>query len=206
MKKQFRQNSIRRQINKRILILCEGAETEPIYFNALKSDKANTNNLAALRIIVHDSKKNTAKELVAEALELKKEAILEKNAYDAIWVVVDRDDYTKHPESFNRAEKTKICIGFSSPSFEYWFLMHFGFSSAPFENADAVKKKLKVKEHLPEYEKNIDVYQKLKCRQNAAIENSKKIIEHHANSSDVPIWKLNPYTNVGALVEFLLNL
>ena len=204
MKKQFRQSKQRRQINQRVLILCEGEQTEPIYFNALKADKSNLNNSSALRIVVHDSKKNTAKELVAEALELKMEAEKEKNAYDAIWVVVDRDGYTKHPESFNRAEKTKIKIAFSSPSFEFWFLLHFLYSTAPLENANATIKKLK--EHLTEYEKNINVYQKLKNNQTKAVEYSNKIKEHHANSSNNPVWKLNPYTNVGDLVEFLLNL
>lgn len=204
MKKQFRQSKQKRQINQRVLILCEGEKTEPIYFNALKAEKSHTNNLAALSIVVHDSKKNTAKELVAEALEMKMEAKEEKNPYDAIWVVVDRDGYTKHPESFHRANKTKIKIAFSSPSFEFWFLLHFLYSTAPLENADATIKKLK--KHLAEYEKSVSVYQKIKNNQTKAIEHSNKIKAHHANSNNDPIWKLNPYTNVGDLVEFLLNL
>ncbi len=68
--------------NKRILILCEGKKTEPYYFNGLKHDKYQRDKLAALRIEIFDSRKNTGKELVAEAKRLKKIAGLERNPYD----------------------------------------------------------------------------------------------------------------------------
>src|SRR5580698_4592251 len=92
-----------RSVNERILILCEGGKTEPNYFNGIKRDKAISNRLAALRIHVHHTKKNTAKELIAEAVELIKEAKEEKNPYNSSWIIVDRDGYTKHPEAFDRA-------------------------------------------------------------------------------------------------------
>ena len=204
MKKRFRQSNATRTVNQRVLILCEGSVTEPQYFNALKSDKSNSDKLSALRIIVHNSKFTSAKELVDEALELKKNAAREYNEYNAIWVVVDRDNYTKHDEAFKRASDTKIHIAFSSPCFEFWFLLHFVYSTAPHSSFESLNKVLKT--HLPDYEKTSEIYHVLKSHQNKAIEHSKKIRTHHSNTSDLPIWKLNPYTNVGELVEFLLGL
>ncbi len=112
-----RKSNVPRAINKRVLILCEGSVTEPQYFNALKADKSNSDKLSALRIIVHNSKFTSAKELVDEAVELKEEAKNERNAYDAIWVVIDKDNYTKHNEAFNRAEDKKIHIAFFNSVF-----------------------------------------------------------------------------------------
>ena len=204
MKKRFRQSNATRTINQRVLILCEGSVTEPQYFNALKADKSNSDNLAALRIIVHNSKFTSPKELVDEAVELKKISARERNEYDSIWVVVDKDNYTKHDEAFKRANDTKINIAFSSPCFEFWFLLHFVYSTAPHTNFESLNRVLKT--HLPDYEKTSEIYPVLKNYQNKAIEHSKKNIAHHSQTSDLPIWKLNPYTNVVELVEFLWSL
>src|ERR1700676_3216244 len=102
--------AVKKPVRKRILILCEGGKTEPGYFKAIRNDKLFANQLSGLRIIIHDTKKNTAKELVAEAISLAKEAKRERNPYDEIWIVVDRDGYSKHPESFDRARATGIKI------------------------------------------------------------------------------------------------
>src|SRR5688572_18164547 len=98
------------QIKDRFLILCEGIETEPNYFNAIKKDLLYARKLAATRIVVHETRINTAKELIDLGLNLKKEAEKERNPYKEVWVVVDRDGYTQHPQSFDRARATGIRI------------------------------------------------------------------------------------------------
>lgn len=204
MKNRFRQSNAPRTVNKRVLILCEGSVTEPQYFNALKTDKSNSDKLSALRIVIHPSKFTSARELVEEAKRLKEIAHSERNQFDAVWVVVDHDNYPKHDEAFKRADDINIKIAFSSPCFEFWFLLHFVYSTAQHANFESVNKILKT--HLPDYEKTSVVYNILKTNQEKAIEHSKKIIMHHSKTNELPIWKLNPYTNVGELVEFLLNL
>ena len=96
-----------REVRDRYLILCEGKETEPNYFRSIKSQKNLKNRLSALRIEVFDSIKNTPKELVKEARNLKKKAEDEKNPYKKVWVVVDRDGYTKHPQAFDLPDYNK---------------------------------------------------------------------------------------------------
>ncbi len=193
------------KIPDRILILCEGERTEPIYFKAIKADKMKVNKLSGLRIELHKTKKNTAKELVEEAISLKHEAIRERNAYNEVWVVVDRDNYTKHHEAFTRANATNIKIAFSSTCFEFWLLLHFEYSARPFHDCDSVIAKLKT--HIPNYEKDVDYYEELlKPNINIAIDNGKKIIAHCNQTGQGNIWEHNPYTDVGILVEKLLSL
>jgi hypothetical protein len=199
--------------NKRILILCEGGKTEPNYFNGLKRDKSRSNRLSALRIEVYDSKKNTGKELVAEAKYLKKDAIREKNPYDDIWVVIDKDGYTKHPQAFDQARANAINISFSSISFEFWFLLHHTYTTKSFEKADELIKFLKKKQYMENYEKNDDNYSKLKDKIEKAIINAKKIRkfwkidgDHIENIQRQKIYELNPYTDVDILVAKLLDL
>ena len=202
-----KRNTNRRKVKDRILILCEGKKTEPYYFNGLKSDVRNRSKLSALRVEIYDSGKNTAKELVLEAEELKKIAESENNPYDDVWVVFDKDGYTKHPESFNLAEGKNINIIFSSISFEYWFLLHFEFTSRAYEKSDDLIKYLSSK-YIKNYEKNDDNYNKLKTNTAVAIQNAKKIRKHWkvdiANGEK--IYNLNPYTDVDTLVEKLIKL
>lgn len=199
--------------NKRILILCEGEKTEPNYFNGLKRDKSKSNRLSALRIEIYDSKKNTGKELVEEAKSLKKEAMKEKNPYDDIWVVIDMDGYTKHPQAFDQARANRINISFSSISFEFWFLLHHTYTTKSFEKADDLIKYLKRKQYMVGYEKYDDNYSKLKDRTEYAISNAEKVRKFwkvdDKRIEDIrgqKIYELNPYTDVDILVDKLLKL
>jgi hypothetical protein len=192
------------QIKDRLLILCEGMVTEPNYFKALKKDIQYARKLASTRIVVHETRINTAKELVNLALSLKKEAEKERNPYQQIWVVVDRDGYTKHPASFDRAKATGIQIAFSSCCFEFWYLLHFEFSTSGFSNCDAVIKKLM--KYIPDYEKKHDLYMILKSKIEIAISNGNKVISHWNSLDDRPIWTYNPYSDVGTLVSILIHL
>jgi hypothetical protein len=187
-------------ISERILILCEGSKTEPNYFDSVKKFTRNP----ALEIF--NSKKNSPKELVDEALFLKREAIRERNPFKEVWVVFDRDGYTKHPEVFNRANATDIKIAFSSTCFEFWLLLHFEYTTSPFSDCDSVIKRLK--KHIPTYEKSSKAYydELMNIKVKVAIRNGEQIIAHCAQTGTGKIWEFNPYTDVGKLVEKLMSL
>ncbi len=197
----------KRKVNNRILILCEGKETEPRYFRGLKRDKSRKNRLSALRIEVYDSRPNTPKELIKVAISLKKDAISENNPYDDIWVVIDKDGYTKHPQAFNQALANRINIAFSSISFEYWFLLHFIYTTKAFNKADDLIKHLK-RNYMPNYQKTDDNYSLLRDSTATAIGNCSSLIKNiqFELNQGKKIYELNPYTNVGELVEKLLSL
>jgi RloB-like protein len=200
----FRRNIKIRHVRQRILILCEGMKTEPNYFNSIKSDKSKSNRLSGLKIVIHRTKKNTAKELVDEAIKLLHEAKKEKNPYNEIWVVFDKDGYTKHPESFDRAKAKSINVAFSSPCFEFWYFLHFKYTTAAIKDGDTMCRQLKA--HIADYEKAESYYDNLKSHTQTAISNGGKILKHWEESGDNKIWEHNPYTDVGKLVEKLLSL
>lgn len=206
MPKPRKENS--RNVRERILLLCEGRETEPRYFTGLKLKKGKENHLTALRIEIYDTYINTGKELVQLAKELKETAIAESNPYDSIWIVIDRDGYTKHPHAFNQAQANEIKIAFSSISFEYWFLLHFTKTSKPFSKADDLIKYLRNEGHYPDYEKNKDHYTRLSDLTGNAIKNAvwlRKQVCYDIHKGD-KCYDFNPYTDVDSLVSYLLKL
>jgi RloB-like protein len=195
----FRKACVQKPVRKRILIISEGKKTEPNYFNSLKQQYRLSS------VDIKDTKKNTGKELLVIAIDLFKISKAEKNEYDEIWIVLDRDGYTKHPQVFDRLKHyPKIKIAFSSPCFEYWLLLHFEYTSAPFNDCnDAIKK---LSQYLPEYEKGRDNSGLLLPTIDDAISNSKKIVKHHEETSNQNIWEFNPFTDLHILVEKLINL
>ncbi len=145
----FRKACAPQKTKKRILIISEGKKTEPNYFNSVKRQFRLTS------IEIPDTKKNTGKELLTTAIDLRSKAIKDRNEYDEIWIIIDRDGYTKHPQVFDRAKNfSDIKIGFSSPCFEFWLLLHFEYTSAPFTDCDSTIKKLE--NYLPDYIKDKD--------------------------------------------------
>ena len=198
MGKHDRKKNKRRQLLPKFLILCEGAKTERQYFNNYISDNGyGKNRLITVKVI--DTEKNTARELVKEGIKLK------ELKDDKIWVVFDKDGYTKHAEAFSLAERKDINIAFSSICFETWVLMHFEYTTAAFLNYnDLFKKKLKL--HLPEYDKgDSGLYNKIKDRMLTAIQNSEKlnIYVKEGVPNGTPDYELNPYTNIPDLFKAL---
>ncbi len=103
------------KLNKKplILIVCEGENTEPSYFNKFK--------LTTATIKAVGEGYNTIS-LVNRAIELSK-----KNKYDEVWCVFDKDDFKDL--DFNNAIYTantnKFKVAYSIQSFEYWLILHF---------------------------------------------------------------------------------
>jgi len=197
-----------RNVSKRILILCEGKYTEPLYFKGIRKSVSLKNKLSALRIEIYDSEKNTGKELVEEAKFLMKEAKQDKNDYEEVWIVIDKDGYTKFPQTFDNAYKIKIKIAFSIVAFEIWFLLHFRYTSKYYHNYSELEKDL-IKE-ISDYSKSNDnLYEILKGRMEFAIQNAKKLnlfVETDIQNGKKH-YELNcSYTNVHELVSLLHNL
>lgn len=96
-----------------ILIVCEGKNTEPSYFNQFRVTSATVKSVGAGC--------NTVS-LVARAIQISKEG-----NYDQVWCVFDKDNF---PDvNFNNAIKLAIKnnfgIAYSNQAFEYWLILHF---------------------------------------------------------------------------------
>lgn len=96
-----------------ILIVCEGENTEPSYFNQFRISSATVKSVGVGY--------NTIS-LVNEALELS-----QKGKFDRVWCVFDKDDFKD--EDFNsaiqNAKANNFGIAYSNQSFEYWLILHF---------------------------------------------------------------------------------
>lgn len=193
-----RKPSKSKKVKPKLYIFCEGEKdrSESAYFKSLIKDVRQKGEL--VEIIVKDTKYNTGKELVKAAKrQLKKSP---KN--DIAWIIYDKDGYTEHPATFDMAKANKIRIGFSSISFVYWLLLHFTYTSKCHRKSDEIISILK-HNYLKNYSKKcINVYKDTKERIAQAIENSVKIRKHHKRASiGIPVYDLNPYTNLDELVE-----
>ncbi|MEI7730808.1 MAG: RloB family protein [Verrucomicrobiota bacterium] len=140
---------------KTILIVSEGKETEPQYFNALK----NRLKLGAA-IIVTVAKGTDAKSVVESAKRLRKERACEVRQgrsvpFDEVWCVFDSESHQNRPhlaEALVMARDNKIKVALSWPCIEFWFLLHETYTSAAFSDYASVEKVLK--KYYPEYQKN----------------------------------------------------
>jgi hypothetical protein len=112
----FKNNS--KVIKQSFLIICEGENTEPDYFNEFK--------LGSARVEAVGKGMNTIS-LVRQAVQLKKEYLKRDMKFDQYWVVFDKDDWTE--VDFNNAiaiaRASDFKVAYSNQAFEYWFMLHF---------------------------------------------------------------------------------
>lgn len=194
-------------IRKRFLIVCEGKETEPNYFEGLRKEFRNKVYIKiepAAR--VHLS-------LVYKAIEIAKE----DGEYDEVWCVFDRDKKleNKNQDNFNRAiieaKNNQFYLAISNDAFELWYILHYEYYCSE-THRSKFKTILSDKNRLgTKYEKNCeDMYQKLRALQEQAIINAKKLwerceqdIPESRNETDKLIKKhnINPSTTVYQLIE-----
>ncbi len=96
-----------------ILIVCEGENTEPSYFNQFRITSAKVKSVG--------EGYNTVS-LVNRTLEL-----AQQGNYDKVWCVFDKDDFPY--EDFNNAiqiaEANNFGVAYSNQAFEYWLILHF---------------------------------------------------------------------------------
>jgi len=95
----------------KFLIVCEGKNTEPSYFNQFRLTNA--------KIIAVGEGFNTVS-LVERAYYLSQEEV-----YDQVWCVFDKDDFHDFNDAVFLAEKYNFGVAYSNQAFEYWLILHF---------------------------------------------------------------------------------
>jgi len=105
------------------LIICEGKNTEPDYFNHFK--------LKSAKIKAFGEGDNTLS-LVKRTAQIVEEEKQKGRYYDQVWCVFDADPKPDNPNqesNFNNAIKLAKKYGFgaaySNQAFEYWLILHF---------------------------------------------------------------------------------
>ncbi|WP_445245196.1 RloB family protein [Microcoleus sp. OTE_8_concoct_300] len=203
-----------KQLKQSIYIVCEGTNTEPIYFEAIAQENDVFDNYA---ITVYPSEEDQIKaskkegeSIKTDAVNLVKLAKQEIKNYDEVWAVFDKDGYTKHEKAFSDAQKHGIKLGFSSIAFEHWILLHYEQNRKAFDKSQNVITYLEQAGYFTGYSKKADIsiYPRLKDLTQTAIENAAWLRMEMAKdlaACDKKIYELNPYTTVDELVIKLLG-
>lgn len=178
----------------RLLIMCEGAETEPTYFDRFRTEKRLSTQLIQ---IVGGERGTNPKTIVENAKKRQKDARQEGLKFDRVWCVFDRNEHEHIEEAFNQARDNHFSIAFSNPSFELWFLLHFEQQGAALSRKQACER---LRKHVPRYDKAKDVYDSLISGQAQAVTRAVTLRRQYAQEGGVPP---NPYTDVDLLVEYL---
>lgn len=183
MKREYNPNTVSKRKRKPIIyIVCEGNETEVLYFKHFRTRNC------LVDIIPIPSKHKAAEHLVKHA-----NSLIDKGSYnpkdgDLIWCVFDCDDNkdTELKAALNHAEKQGYKIAFSNPAFEYWYLLHFEKHSGYIENSSSTIEILKNRNYLRNYGKSTDVFNDLLDKQSCAIKYAaERIKELNQNNIEI---------------------
>ena len=180
------------------LIVCEGEKTEPNYFKAI----VETRNSSVISVDLEGIGSSTVK-LVKEAIRLRDK---DKNKYDRVWAVFDKDDFHDFNKAIELANQNNIKTAWSNEAFELWYVLHFQY----LDTAISRKRYIEIinryfRAFIPtfKYEKNsTDFYHILKkyCNEDQAISNAKRLV---SNYTDYNFSSHHPCTMVYNLIEEL---
>lgn len=189
------------------LIITEGTQTEPLYFEVLK---ARINSKYPNRIHMEITGKGKGADfLFAEAT---RRVAANPNGYSHVWLVFDTDDFPKDQidntvfrcKEINGAQtQTKYHALWSNQCIELWFLLHFSFF-----HSDVARKEYgpKLTAHLKKikqgvYSKNrADMFDILLPYVDTAIKNAHKLADENDGKSAT---QSKPGTRVYELLEDL---
>ncbi|MBS3030326.1 MAG: RloB domain-containing protein [Dolichospermum sp. DET50] len=207
-------NNLRRNFgNKKsrssFLIVVEGEETEYNYFNSLIREL----KLTAIKIKVVSASGGDPLVIVNTAYKLYQEKQRESNRggepkYDDVFCIFDDDN---KPEKYKKALSTAKEYNFepitSIPCFEFWFLLHYCYTTSPFTNykelcpkLEAEMRKAGILNQGENYDKSDKLlYEKLRPDQETAINNAIKLEQKHPNIDGCQ----KPSTKVHILIDKL---
>ena len=191
----------KREPYNRVLIVCEGSKTEPLYFREIR--KRYRLSLANVAVVNEGS---APKSVVETALDHQIRELNLGEKYDDVFCVFDRDEHPSFEEACAVAKANKLKLARSWPCFEFWLLLHFRYTRKPYVRSgnmspadDCVRD---LKRHLPNYEKaQRGLFQDLEIHLEDAKANAQKTITDSKNTNDP-----NPSTEIHSLVDYLQNL
>lgn len=204
----FRRRTAYRPTRPILLIVCEGAETEPRYFNAWRTRSSMTTvtievvggaGQARTVIATAIDKRNARRSAYQRASRHGQSA---DPPFEEVWCVFDREGQYEVEGFWNavaRADQESIQLAISNPCFEYWYLLHFRDTGAFFHSGRELQQELR--QHVANYAKNMDLFDQLYAQTNRAVERARRQYEQHPDriQDRFP----NPSTTVYQLVERL---
>jgi len=188
------------------LIYTEGTDTEPYYFEAIKTE-INKRYRDRISLEIEGAGDNT----VSLFYKAKNKADKSLNDYKHIWVIYDTDDFpadhinqTAELCASNSTDEIQYHAIWSNQCIELWFLLHFGYFQSDIHRSDYWPKLTK---HLTTlglgaYSKDrTDMYNVLKPMMRNAITNAKKLEDR--NKGKTPADSA-PGTKIYQMIELLM--
>lgn len=204
--KSLQRKEARRAAYKKILIVCEGEKTEPNYFEGAREYY----ELNTVNVEVRGDCDSDPMSIVSFAKQRYREERDAGDPFDKIYCVFDKDGHTTYSRAIDALacatpKDTYFTIN-SVPSFEYWLLLHFVYSTRPYEalpgKSSGNQVLTELKTYIPDYQKGsrtifTDLIEQLERAKSYA---KRALQESERNQTD------NPSTRVHELVEVLQNL
>ena len=187
------------------LIITEGTDTEPLYFQRIKEiiDARYRNRIHLGFVGKGDNTLNLF-------LRAQKDVSRSSNIYKHVWLVYDKDDFP--PEHFDRTadlcdaastEETHYHAVWSNQCIELWFLLHFMFLQSDLHRSEYWPKLTYCLKRIRQgnyYKSRPDMFDVLRPFMEEALRNAKRLDE--LNLEKVPS-KSSPGTKVYLLIETL---
>ena len=192
----------------RVLIVCEGEKTEPNYLEEIRdSYRLNTANID----ICGEECGSDPLSVVNHAIKKYKK----DKGYDRVYCVIDRDKHTNFNAAMDKLRSTKLgkdvkfIAVVSIPCFEFWLLLHFGYTDKPYackgkkSVGTVVVSDLKKKPGFEKYDKGMaGVFNVLLPKLEPALKHAKQLAANPAEHAEHP----NPSTQVHLLVNRLKSM
>lgn len=191
----------------RVLIVCEGAKTEPNYLREIR----DAYRLSTANIDI------CGEECGSDPLSVVNYAIRKFRQdpdYDRVYCVIDRDKHATFDAAMDKLRQTKLGknVSFAAitsvPCFEIWLLLHFCYTTRQFcapgnaSNCELVIAELNKRERIPGYNKGArNIFVLTKENLPDAIKHARRLQQHNEATG-----ANNPATNMHELVEYLISL
>lgn len=195
----------------RLLIVSEGSKTEPLYFQEV----CDHHQLRTSRVRVAPGEQGSSPDCVVAFAEklFQEDACLGGDSYDRVYCVIDRDKHATFDAAIKQigvlraAGKPFIAVP-SYPCFEYWLLLHFGYTRQSFHSSgkrsicENVIRELRKQPEFSGYAKaQKGIYGRLRALTATAIQNARRAEEDASQTGN-----LNPSTHVYRLMQALQQL
>ena len=168
------------------LIVTEGTQTEPMYFEAIRQE-INQHYRDRIQLEIHGEGDNTLSLLERAKSRVRNSGLI----YKHVWIVYDTDDFPA--ERINQTEtdcnvlsqaneETIYHAVWSNQCIELWFMLHFNYVDADLHRSEYYPKLSEWLQNIGqgEYAKNRrDIYSVLRPYLDTAIRNARKLDERN---------------------------
>lgn len=202
----LRRKKARREPYAKVLVVCEGEKTEPLYFSSLKDHYG----LNSANIEITGDCGSAPTSIFDHARQRYREESDAGDPFDGVYCVFDKDahdDFEPALDAIGRATPKHVFHAITSiPCFEYWLLLHFIYSTKPYTslpgNSAGHQALTDLRGFMPGYDKgNQDTFTQLQDQLAFAKSNAERSLRT-AKENDTD----NPSTHIHELVHFLQNI